>query len=190
MGAKRFTIVFCLVVLATSDVRAADQIESQSAATRKVAGVTSSTTLPSSTEIVEVEPWIHTRMNDGLRGRVAAGFEKAAELVQEVDSCSDLFTELGVDALETLGSALYWPVISYRDAKEICRGRNLAFTTVGSRMTFICAEFERLSDRAAAMVIIHEALHTAGLRESPQYREHGIKTSHEINSMVSKNCHF
>ena len=34
------------------------------------------------------------------------------------------------------------------------------------------------------------ALHTAGLKESPQYRGHGIKTSHEINSMVSKNCHF
>jgi hypothetical protein len=188
MGSKRFTTVFCLVVLATANVQAAAQIESQNAATQKVASVVSSTTLPSSTEAAEVEPWIHPRMNDGLHERVAVGFEIAAELVQEVDSCSDLFADLGVDALETLASALYWPVISYRDAKEICRGRNLAFTTVGSGMTFICADFEKLSSQDAAVVIIHEALHTAGLKEKPQYRGRGIKTSREINSMVTKSC--
>jgi hypothetical protein len=136
----------------------------------------------------EIQPWIHTRMNDGLRSRVEAAYEIAAQRVQEVESCSRLFAELGADAVQILGGSYYWPVISYRDAKQLCNGRNAAFTTVGSPMVFVCDEFERLSYQDAATIIIHEALHTAGLKERPQYRGIGVKTSREISSMVAKNC--
>ena len=190
MGTKRFTTVFCVVVLSTAGAWAADNVDSPKASTTAVLAAASTTSLPSSTEVVSTEPWIHTRMNDGLRSSVEVGYEIATQRVQEVESCSDLFAELGVDGKETLASALYWPVFNYRDAEKLCGGRNLAFTVVGSTMTFICADFDRLSDQDAAKIIIHEALHTAGLKESRQYRGRGIKTSREINSMVAKSCNF
>jgi hypothetical protein len=137
---------------------------------------------------VEIQPWIHTRMNYGLRSSVEVAYEIAAQRVQEVESCSRLFAELGADAVQILGGSYYWPVISYRDAKQLCDGRNAAFTLVGSPMVFVCDEFERLSYQDAATIIIHEALHTAGLKERPQYRGIGVKTSREISSMVAKNC--
>jgi hypothetical protein len=137
-----------------------------------------------------LQPWVHPRMNDGLRARVEVAFEIAAQRVQEAEACAELFSELGVDAAETLGSALYWPVMSYRDVTELCRRRNLAFTFVGSPMTFVCPDFERVSDQRAAMVIIHEALHNAGLKERPQYAGVGVKSSAAIDSMVAKACEF
>jgi hypothetical protein len=126
-------------------------------------------------------------MNDGLRNSVEVAFEIAVQRVQEVESCSDLFEQLGVDAMETLDRAVYMPVFSRHKVKKTC-GRNLAYTFVGAPSTFICPKFERVSDQHAAMVLIHEALHTAGLEEAPT--NPGAKTSQQINSMVAKNCHF
>ena len=190
MGSKRFSSVVCVILLSSASVWAADTIDAPGAMTTTVSAVASSPSLPSSTEAAAMKPWVHTRMNEGLRSSVEVAYEIATQRVQEVESCNDLFAELGADSMETLASALYWPVKSYRDATKLCGGRTLAFTVVGSPMTFICADFDRLSDQDAAKIIIHEALHTAGLKESPQYRGHGIKTSREINSMVAKSCHF
>jgi hypothetical protein len=198
MGASRSITCVVVSVFCAASAWAADGFE------QKVAGTSSAMVIPaagdalvenaayqlSSEEGAPLQPWIHPRMNDGLRARVEMAFDIAAQRVQGAEACAELFTEFGVDATETLGSALYWPVLSFRDAKKLCGGRNLAFTFVGSPMTFICTDFERLSDQDAAVIIIHEALHTAGLKESPQYRGHGVKTSREINSMVAKSCHF
>jgi hypothetical protein len=137
-----------------------------------------------------LRPWVHQRMNDALRDRVEVAFEIAAQRVQGAEACAQLFVELEADASETLGSALYWPVLSYRDVKELCGRRNLAFTRVGSRLTFICPDFERISDLRAAQVIIHEALHNAGLKEKPQYAGAGVKSAAAIDSMVAKACGF
>lgn len=190
MGARRFTTVFCLVVLSTAGAWAADNIDSHVASTTAVLAEPSSNSLPSSTGVVEIEPWIHPRMDDGLRARVEMAFEIAAERVQEVEACAELFTEFGVDAKETLGSALYWPVISYRDVKKICGRRTLAFTFVDSPLTFMCPDFEGVSDQRAAQIIIHEALHNAGLKEKPQYAGVGAKSPAAIDSMVAKSCNF
>jgi len=187
MASKRFASVFCVVVLSAAAAWAGEDNVSQVASTTSVLAVPSSNSYPSSTGVVEIEPLIHSRMNDGLRNSVETAFEIAAQRAKEVGSCAELFSEFEVGAVETLGSAFYVPVLSYRDVKEFC-DRNLAFTVVGSRVTYICPDFEGLSDQDAAKVIIHEALHTAGLEESPQYRR--AKTSWEINSMVAKNCQF
>ena len=188
MGATRFTTVFCVVVLSTTGAWAADDVDSAITSTKTVLAAASSNPLPTFTRVVEIEPWIHTKMNDGLRNSVEVAFEIAAQRVQEVEACSELFAEFGVDAVETLGSALYMPLFSYRDVKELCGRRNLAFTFVGSPLTFICPDFERVSDQRAALIIIHEALHNAGLEESPRYS--GAKTAYAINSMVTKSCNF
>ena len=187
MALKRFASVFCVVVLSTAGAWAGDKIDSLVASTSSVLAVPYSNSLPSSTGVVEIEPLIHARMNDGLRESVETAFEIAAQRAKDVGSCAELFSEFEVGAVETLGSAFYVPVLSYRDVKEYC-DRNLAFTTVGARVTYICPDFEGLSDQDAAKVIIHEALHSAGLEESPQYRR--AKTSREIDSMVVKNCRF
>ena len=126
-------------------------------------------------------------MDERLRESVEVAFEIAAQRVQEVESCSDLFAEFGVDAMETLDKAVYMPVFSRHKVKKVC-GRNLAYTFVGGPSTFICPKFGRVSDQHAAMVIIHEALHIAGLEESPT--NPGAMTSQQINSMVAKNCLF
>jgi hypothetical protein len=187
MGSKRSAFVVCVVVLSTVGAWAGDKTDSHVASTTSVPAVPSSNSLPSSTAANEIDPWIHPRMNDGLRDSVEMAFEIAAQRVKEVESCAELYTELGADAMETLANAVYVPVLSYRDVKEFC-DRNLAFTFVGSRVTYICPDFESLSEQRAAMVIVHEALHNAGLKEKPQYAR--AKTSHAIDSLVAKSCRF
>lgn len=187
MGAKRLTTVFCVFVLSTTGVWAADRLDSSNASNSTALATTSSTSLPSPSEVVTVEPWIHGGMDEGLRDSIEVAFEIAAQRVQEVESCSDLFREFGIEATEVLDRAVYMPIFSRHKVKKVC-GRNLAYTFVGAPSTFICPKFERVSDQHAAMVIIHEALHTAGLEEAPT--NPGAKTSQQINSMVAKSCHF
>jgi hypothetical protein len=61
----------------------------------------------------------------------------------------------------------------------------LAFTHVGGDTIYVCAsQFHRVAERnpaAADLVLIHEALHTLGLRENPP-------TSGEINARVALRC--
>ena len=165
--------VVCVVILVSSVVTtwALDSIEMQ----------------PSAAVNESVQPWIHGGMNDGLRDSVKVAFEIAAQRVQEIETCTDLFAEFGVDAMEALDRPVYMPVFSRHKVKNVC-GRNLAYTFVGAPSTFICPKFERVSDQHAAMVLIHEALHTAGLEEAPTTP--GAKTSQQINSIVAKSCRF
>lgn len=57
---------------------------------------------------------------------------------------------------------------------------------VGSRRVTLCPEFATLSTTAAARILIHEALHSAGLGEWPAY-PHALM-SEEINRMVAGKC--
>lgn len=144
-----------------------------------------------------VKPWIHPSMPKRVSARLEAGFELAVERVREVESCGDLFAELGADPLETLTSGLYLPVDSYRREAEVC-GRNsatsskgaenLAYTNVGGAPTWICRHFARVSTETAAVAVIHEALHHAGLTEKPHDRM--AMSSIEITRMVKRACEF
>jgi hypothetical protein len=144
-----------------------------------------------------VKPWVHTSMPKRVRVRLEAGFELAVERVREVESCGDLFAEIGADALETLTTGLYFPVDSHHREIEVC-GRNsatsskgaenLAYTTVGGAPTWICRHFARVSTETAAVAVIHEALHHAGLTERPHDRM--AMSSIEITRMVKRACEF
>jgi hypothetical protein len=61
----------------------------------------------------------------------------------------------------------------------------LAFTNVGGDTVYVCAgQFSRVAERdpaSADIVLIHEALHTLGLRENPP-------TSREITARVLLRC--
>ena len=142
-------------------------------------------------------PWIHPSMPKSVSAKVEAGFELAVERVREVESCGDLFAELGADGLEVLSTSLYHPVDSHRREVEVCGRKpgvsfegatNLAYTTVGGTRIWICRHFARVSKKTAAIAVIHEALHHAGLNEKPHDRM--AMSSIEITRMVKRACEF
>jgi hypothetical protein len=68
----------------------------------------------------------------------------------------------------------------------LCKG-SVAYTFVGGGAPiWLCREFSRLTDKGAAMIIIHEALHHAGLTEWPKDPK-GMRSG-RINRMVTKRC--
>jgi hypothetical protein len=133
-----------------------------------------------------VEPWIHPSMPSALDKKLRVGFEIAIQRVTEVPSCNDLFAKLHADPVETLKTGLYFPASPARET-SVCR-RSMAQTFVGDAPTWICRRMMSSSDEHAAMVIIHEALHHAGLTEKPRDRK--AMSSGAINVMVGKSCNL
>jgi len=134
-----------------------------------------------------IGPWIHPKFSTDAREKLQSAVRIAAERIEEVEECGDLFARLGADGKVTLNTTLYFPVSAHNRKDGICR-KAVAYTKVGARSTFVCPEFSRLSDERAAMFVVHEALHHAGLSEKPLDRR-GM-TSLEINTMVGKKCRF
>ena len=144
-----------------------------------------------------LQPWIHHKMEPSVRAKVEAGFALAVERVREVATCQDLFSRLGEKGIDMLKTSLYLPVHSYRHEVVVCgrdpatnsRGAGiLAYTKVGGAPTWICRNFARISIDTAAIAIIHEALHYAGLGEWP--RDRMAMSSVEITRMVRSECAF
>ena len=98
--------------------------------------------------------------------------------------CRALFDPLGADGSEFLGRTYYQPA-TYLNEQRVCR-RASAFTMVGNAVTRVCRSFARLPTNRAAATLIHEALHFAGLPESPAHP--GAPSSGEINHRVAQSC--
>ena len=98
-----------------------------------------------------------------------------------------MFQELGADSSEILSKSLYFPA-GPDEERAICRRTigALAFTSVRSSVTRLCLKFSSLRVHEAARLILHEALHHAGMSEAPHTE--GALNSHQINLLVSKNC--
>jgi hypothetical protein len=125
-------------------------------------------------------------MSDNNRERLTSSFQIAIDRLREVPECREMFTELGSDAVDTVTRIYFTPIGIHGARANICNG-TVAYTFVGSGpITWLCREFSRLTDKQAAMIIIHEALHHAGLTERP--KDPKGKTSASINRMVSKRC--
>ena len=185
MRAKRVAaVVFGVFLSITSLSRAGDAVDAAVPAAPETAY---ESTVRLSAEAGAISPWIHRDMSESVRARLEAGFELALRQIEGVPECRALFEELGADALETLSTGLYFPIGSHRKEKAVC-GRAMAYTNVGAAPTFLCRDFARLSDERAAMYVIHEALHHAGLTEKPH--DPGAMTSRAINSMVTDACRF
>ncbi len=128
---------------------------------------------------------ISPEMSQKNRDQLIVAFDVAIERVQKVEECSDLFTNLGADPIATLSRVSFYP-IGFREAlPDMCRGVD-AYTMVGGGPTWLCRDFWRLTDKRAAMIIIHEALHHAGLTEWPKDPD-GMR-SVAINKMVAEHC--
>ena len=144
-----------------------------------------------------VEPWVHRKMAPNVRAQLEAGFDLAVERLREIAACSDLFTKLGTNGIEMLKTGLYLPVHSYRHEVVVCgrdpaansrEGDILAYTQVGGAPTWICRNFARVSIETAAVAVIHEALHHAGMSEWP--RDRTAMSSVEITEMIKRQCGF
>jgi hypothetical protein len=113
--------------------------------------------------------------------------EKALQRLQEMESCRQLFFKLGANGSEEIRKTIY--LAAPRDQElGVCTCGAVAFTTVGNRQIFLCKRFSRLSDIQATFVLIHEALHSAGLDEHP--RSSDAMSSSEITDMVRRRCGF
>lgn len=134
-----------------------------------------------------IEPRFSPRISPRDRERISVSFRIALDRVLEVPECGAMFTELGAEASATLGRMYFHPIGWHELKPDVCNG-SAVYTLVGGGPIWVCRRFSRLSDSQAAMLIIHEALHLAGLTERP--RDANGMTSAAINGMVSKRCGF
>jgi hypothetical protein len=118
------------------------------------------------------------------REAVIGGLEAAVAALSREQKCARLFDELGAYGLEVLGRTHFFIADARAEAK-IC-DRAVAFTFLGGRWTGICRRFAKLSEIDAATVILHEALHHAGLTEWPH--DHTAEQSREITAWVRRQC--
>ncbi|HSN55332.1 MAG TPA: hypothetical protein VLT32_11700 [Candidatus Sulfomarinibacteraceae bacterium] len=131
------------------------------------------------------KPTISSKVSVKNRRKFLDAFDVALERVQDFPECRGLFTELEADGMKALDMIVVLPIGRAQAQGGVCRGTS-AYTLVGGGPIWVCRDFSRLSDTQAAMVIIHEALHHAGLSEYPQ--DPGAMTSTIINQMVMKKC--
>jgi hypothetical protein len=184
MAARLVVLCVSLTVLVISPVCASDAIDAVSSASG-VGGATPREVVASTNSLIHFEPRIDSGMSDNNRERLASSFQVAVDRVQEVPECRELFTKLGAGGIDTI-TKIYFTPIGKREARaNICDG-SVAYTFVGGGPTWLCRKFSRLSDNKAAMIIIHEALHHAGLTERP--KDPKGMTAAAINRMVSKRC--
>lgn len=173
------TWVACSVVAVSSGFLAADD--------RGDGALEAVTTSPGVTVIAaasRTRPWVHPTVPSEVAAKLGAAIDLANDRVARFPACADLFSSLGADAAQTLESVLYLPAAPENEAAA-CR-HILAHTFVGDSRTWVCRRITEVSDSQAAMVLIHEALHHAGLSE--RARDRRAMTSARINEMVSVRC--
>lgn len=122
-----------------------------------------------------------------VRWSISAALAVARTRLRQKPTCRELFTRLGADGLEKL-AAIRLRAASTDEDLSLCAGRSAAaFTEVGSGRVTICpALFSELTREQASTILIHEALHYAGLGEWPE-DPNGL-TSREITQRVRHSC--
>jgi hypothetical protein len=135
----------------------------------------------------EIRPRILGGFDVRTRVRLTVALRLADERLRNLPACSSLFDDLGADGLTRLRATRYQSVADV-GGERVC-GRGLgaaAFTTVGNLRTVICPGFDRLGSDEAAVIVLHEALHSAGLGEWPL--DPDGQNGGEINRMVRLAC--
>ncbi len=130
-------------------------------------------------------PLLRLGLSGPVAERLRAGWTLAQRRLATCADCRQLFVELGAEPVSLLHGLFFYPADANASNRS-CRSRASAFTEVGSHVTWVCDNFALLTERQAAMVILHEALHAAGLPEQPQVPD--ALTSAEINARVAALC--
>lgn len=140
--------------------------------------------------VAETTPPIRPLRTAGSFSRSAAAHLAEAYAVAHgrlrlFPSCRALFAPFGADGEERLAGSLYVRATNHHEL-HICGRRVAAFTAIDSPVTRLCRNFRRLDAEQSALILIHEALHHAGMPEAPH--EKGAMTSQEINQLVAESC--
>jgi len=167
------------------------------AAWSRVAVLVAATTLfPLGLRGGDLEPSAPFLHGGGLPAEVGKSVAAARARLREAacHAVFDAFTDADGRRLSERLSALNTNGSDYLSTIYFASGRNLsacqkattaAFTEPGSRVVYLCdARFVALQHTDAARAIhlvIHEALHTLGLREKPP-------SSEEITAVVARSC--
>jgi hypothetical protein len=190
MTARSFVALAAIVFSSQMTATAGDEVTALAVDSRPMAAAveTASMTAVAATSASArtIDPWIHPAMSDRMQSKLRVAFDTAMARVQEVPECGGLFAQLGADPIDSLSKAMYFQASAYKETTR-CKGA-AAFTYVGDRPTRLCRRFETLTDDWAAMIVVHEALHGAGLTEKPY--DPKAMTSGAINKMVRKACGF
>ncbi len=132
-----------------------------------------------------VRPRASSTLPSGVAERLDEAFGLALDRVNTHSSCRELFEPLTRDARSSLERGIFVPATGQHEVR-LCRRGVSAFTVVGSPVTYLCRSFGRLAPRQAALRLVHEALHQAGLPEAPA--SPGALASVEINELVARDC--
>ena len=116
---------------------------------------------------------------------LSLAFGTAAKKVQKSDTCRALFDGLDFNGAEALERTFYEPAKVLSDL-ALCERGTVAITGLQGRRTRLCGNFKIHSLRDQVGILIHEALHVAGLSEKP-VDPNGM-TPHQINQWVKKAC--
>jgi hypothetical protein len=117
--------------------------------------------------------------------RLLVSWPNAVDRVRTNPGCADLFARLGHDGQRMLARTRYFGQ-RHTMSRNRCSLGASAYTWVGAGDTILCDSFGSLMTPQAMLVLIHEALHFAGLPEFPPYP--GAMTSQEINAVVKDRC--
>ena len=110
----------------------------------------------------------------------------AIRRVGELEACQELFAAHGADGVRILLDSDY-RAAQAGEAGGLCEKGASAFTGMTTGRTAVCADsFLKLQPHVRAIVLLHEALHVAGLGQHPQHP--GGMTPREIDGMVSRSC--
>lgn len=121
----------------------------------------------------------------GGSAHLAEAYATAHARLRLFPSCRGLFTAFGGDGEDFLAGSLYVRATGLHET-QICGRRVAAFTALGSPVTRLCRNFRRLDAEGGALILIHEALHFAGMPEAPHEKD--ALTSQEINHLVAESC--
>jgi hypothetical protein len=117
-----------------------------------------------------------------IKYQLKIAYDTAIRVLRKEPSCRTLFQKLGADGEDVLARSLYLDA----GDNDYCQEGVKAFTKVGSTLIKLCRSFGELPTSSAAVLLLHEALHSGGLRESPAYPN--ALTTREINLAVSQGC--
>ncbi len=106
--------------------------------------------------------------------------------IGEVEACRELFAAQGADGARILLDADYRAALP-GEAGGHCEKGASAFTGMTTGRTAVCADaFLKLRPHVRAVVLLHEALHTAGVGQHPVHP--GGMTPRQIDAMVGRSC--
>jgi len=139
--------------------------------------------------------WPHVRVSDpGAAMALRHGLDMASRLLDDAE-CRKVLTEFQTEKDQPLTAALlqmslgiqdYLRFVYFRDGSQYpaCSAA-VAYTTVGGRVVFVCANslerHWRSNRNHVVFALVHEVLHTLGLGENPP-------SSPEITYRVRKRC--